>query len=180
MRWSRVGSSVDTVWRVIGVAVGALTLALLIAGYQSRASADGGDEVVGSWFATATPTSAPLPPLKTLLTLSRDGTATEAHRSFLTASPLGPLLATAGHGAWQRNGQHTVAVTLVLIYQGAPNHPTAPGDVLATETVRFVLSPASGGTRLSGTLIDEIDDLDGNVVFQGPGTFEGTRISAAP
>jgi len=33
--------------------------------------------------------------------------------------------------------------------------------------------------RLSGTLLDEIRDLDGAIIFQGPGTYQANRIAVA-
>jgi len=172
--------------RLRAVAMAATALALMTAGAApatARGDTDDDDDdngVVGSWLGTATATTVPLPPLATMLTFNSDGTATEAHRPFLSDSPLGPLVLTAGHGAWISTGHRTVSVKLLLIYEGAPNHPTAAGQVLALETVRFKLTVSGKGQKLTGTLVDEIRDNDGNVVFVGPGTFTATRIVAEP
>lgn len=145
-----------------------------------QTAADDGHRLTGSWFGTATATSVPLPPLKDLITFTSDGNVIEAHRLFLKDSPLGPLLATPGHGAWAKTGTNEFAATLLIIYEGAETHATASGEVLAIEKVRFKLRLGPEPNRLSGTLIDEIRDTSGNVIFVGPGTFEATRIAVEP
>jgi hypothetical protein len=112
----------------------------------------------------------------------RDGNALEAHRPFLPASisPIGPLLLTAGHGAWTRTGDHQFAVTLVIIYEGAPDHPTLSGQVAALEKVRFQITHDPRSDTLTGKLVDEIRDPSGNLIFSGPGTFDATRIAVEP
>jgi hypothetical protein len=164
--------------RVHHVVPAILAIALfLIAG---RVDAKGQQHLVGSWFGTAVATTVPLPPLRDFITFTSDGTAIESHRQYLADTPWGPLLVMPGHGAWERTGDHEFAVTLMLMYQGAPNHPTAPGTVLAIETIRMRLTVDRQGDRLSGTLLDEIRDLDGAVLFLGPGTYEAVRIRVVP
>lgn len=67
-----------------------------------------------------------------------------------------------------------------LIGEGAPNHPTTPGEVIALEKVRMKVRLEHHGNQLSGTLLDEILDMRGNVIFLAPGTYEATRISVEP
>jgi hypothetical protein len=115
-------------------------------------AADDAPRLTGSWFGTATATSAPLPPLKVLITFTSDGNVIEAHRQFLAESPLGPLLATPGHGSWAKSGTNEFAATLVIIYEGAENHPTASDQVLAREgslrpTARPRARPAERNAR---------------------------------
>lgn len=142
---------------------------------------NGSDErrLVGSWFGLATPTSLPLPPVKTLLTFDSDGNALEAHRLYLADSPLGELILTPGHGGWKRTGNNEFAVTLMLLYEGGPNNPTSRGVVLFEEKLRLKLR-FNGQNHLSGEVLDELRDTNGNVVFVGPGTFEATRIAVEP
>ena len=137
-------------------------------------------QLVGSWFGTAVATTVPLPPVRDFITFTSDGTAIESQRLYLADTPWGPLLRTTGHGAWKRTGAHEFAVTLLIMYQGAPNHPAAPGEVLAIENVRMSLTVDRHGNRISGTLLDEIRDLDGAVIFLGPGTYEAVRIGVVP
>ena len=136
----------------------------------------------GSWFGTATATAVPLPPLQTLLTFTSDGNVVEAHRPFLpgSLSPLGPLLLTAGHGAWVRTGRREFAVTTMLIYEGTSDNATYAGQVALIEKVRFKITLDPQRDSLSGTLVDELRDPAGNLVFSGPGTFAATRIVAEP
>ncbi len=146
----------------------------------AQADAEDATDLVGSWLGTAVSTTAPLPPLKTLLTFTADGTVVEARRLYVASSPLGPLLATPGHGAWEHTGHRAFAATILLIYEGAANHPTSPGEVLAYEKVRFTLTLDPGGEALSGSLLVEVRDVNNQVVFLGPGTFEATRIQVEP
>ncbi|MCI0389973.1 MAG: hypothetical protein MOB07_14585 [Acidobacteria bacterium] len=134
----------------------------------------------GSWFGVATATSVPLPPLKTLITFTRDGNVIEAHRLFIADSPLGQLMLTPGHGTWDRTGDNEFAATFMVIYEGGPSHPTSSGVVLFIEKIRLKLRLSSDGNRLTGAVLDEIRDTDGNVIFVGPGIFEATRIALEP
>jgi hypothetical protein len=158
----------------------ALSVLLVGAVGAPQTAADDGQRLTGSWFGTATATTVPLPPLKDLITFTSDGNVIEAHRLFLKDSPLGPLLATPGHGAWAKTGTNEFAATLMIIYEGSEDHPTASGQVLAIEKVRFKLSLGPEPDKLSGTLLDEIRDTSGNVIFVGPGTFEAKRIGVEP
>lgn len=166
-------------WLAVAAATAVVTLGLAAIDAFGDSSTDA-TRLVGSWSGTATATSVPLPPLKDLITFTTDGSVIEAHRAYLKESPLGPVLATPGHGSWARSGANEYAATLAIIYEGAPDNPTHAGTVLATETVRFKLRVASDNTTLTGRLIDEISDLDGNVIFSGPGTFEASRIAVRP
>jgi hypothetical protein len=155
----------------------------LTSGETSHAQPDDGERgFVGSWLGTATATTVPLPPLTTMLTFTRDGNVIEAHRPYLppSISPLGPLLLTAGHGAWVRTGDHHFAVTIILFYEGAPDNPTLAGQEALVEKVRFKIAFDPRGDSLTGNLVDELRDPAGNLVFSGPGTFSATRIVAEP
>lgn len=134
----------------------------------------------GSWIGTAVSTTVQLPPLKTLMTFTSEGTVIESRRLYLANSPLGPLLATPGHGAWEKTGANEYAITIVLLYQGAANHPTSPGEVLGQEKVRMKLTISKDGSRLSGSILVEIRDVNDKIVFVGPGTLEATRIKVEP
>jgi hypothetical protein len=68
----------------------------------------------------------------------------------------------------------------MIVYEGSENHPTASGEVVAIEKVRFKLSLGPDPDTLRGTLVDELRDTSGNVIFVGPGTFEAKRIALEP
>lgn len=130
----------------------------------------------GSWEGVAQSTTIPLSPLTTLLTFGADGNLVESHRLYLPQSPLGPVLATSGHGEWRRSKNDKFEATIVLLYQGASDHPTSPGVVIGREKVRYQFQLIRGGEQLQGTILVEIHDAAGNIVFSGPGTIEATRI----
>jgi hypothetical protein len=134
----------------------------------------------GSWEGIARATTVPLPPLTTLFTFGADGNLVESRRLYLPQSPLGPLVATPGHGEWRRSKNGGFDATIVLLYQGAPDHPTSSGVVIGKEKVLYRFQLINGGEQLRGTILVEIQDAAGNVVFSGPGTIEATRIRAEP
>jgi hypothetical protein len=152
--------------------------ALLAIGLPARA--ESGPGLTGSWLGRIVPTSVPIPPTTDLITFMRDGTVIESQRPYLADTPWGPLLRTSAHGEWERIGNRDFAVTVMLIYQGAPDHPTTPGEVLAIEKARMKLTLDQHGNHFSGTLLDEIRDVSGNVIFLGVGTYEATRIAVEP
>ena len=167
--------------RVALVSFVVASIVLLIAGVGApRIAAEDAQRITGSWSGTAVATSVPLPPLKDLLTFTSDGSVLETRRLFLANSPIGPLLGTPGHGSWVKTASNEYAVTLMIIYEGAETHPTASGEVVAIEKVRFKLKLGPGADRLTGTLLDEIRDTNGDLIFRGPGTFEASRIRAEP
>ena len=134
----------------------------------------------GSWKGVARFTTEQRPPLTTLFTFGADGNLVESRRLYLSQSPLGPLLATPGHGEWRRSKSGGFDATIVLLYQGAPEHPTSPGVVIGREKVRYKFQLVNGGQQLQGTILVEIQDAAGNIVFSGPGTIEATRIRTEP
>jgi hypothetical protein len=71
-------------------------------------------------------------------------------------------------------------VTLIVLYEGARDHLASRGEVLAIEKVRMKLTLDRHGNRLSGALLDENRDLNGAVLFLGPGTYEAVRIAVEP
>ncbi len=110
------------------------------------------------------------------MTFGADGNLVESRRLYLPQSPLGPVLATFGHGEWRRSKNDKFEATTVLLYQGASDHPTSPGVVIGREKVRYQFQLIHGGEQLQGTILVEIHDAVGNIVFSGPGTIEARRI----
>ena len=53
-------------------------------------------------------------------------------------------------------------------------------QIVAIETASMRLRLDERGTRFSGPLLDEIRDVNGNIIFVGVGTYEGTRIAVDP
>jgi hypothetical protein len=135
---------------------------------------------VGSWKGVARSTTVPLPPLTTLFTLGADGTVVESRRLYVAQSPLGPLIATPGHGQWKRGKNGEYAATITLLYEGAPDHPSSPGVLVGSEKVRYQFQLVNGGANIQGTILVEVQDAAGNVVFVGPGTIDASRIAVEP
>jgi hypothetical protein len=134
----------------------------------------------GAWKGVVRSTTEQRPPLTTLLTFTADGNLVESRRLYLPESPLGPLLATPGHGEWRRSKSGGFDAMIVVLYQGAPEHPTSPGIVIGREKVRYKLQLVNGAQQLQGTILIEVQDAEGNVVFSDPGTIEATRIRPEP
>src|SRR5215510_11687788 len=97
-----------------------IVIALVLAGTRSHLSAANTDNqdnqnLVGSWNAVVTATNPPsLPPLKDLITFTPGGGVIETRRLY---NPLfGFLLATPGHGAWERTAGNQFAATIVVFH----------------------------------------------------------------
>lgn len=160
--------------------VAAITLVLL--GTQSHLRAANEEHrLTGSWNTVVTATNPQgLPPLKVLLTFTGDGQVIDARRLYNPFSPFGPLLFTPAHGVWERTAQNQFAVTIVDFFQAAPNNPAADGSILGEEKVRYRVTLDHSGENLSGQLVGEVKDTQGNVVFSFTATVQGTRIHAEP
>ena len=135
----------------------------------------------GSWAMTVTAVSPPgLPPLNSLVTFMRGGEVIESRRGYLAVSPFGPILETAGHGAWLRAGHGEFAATFTFLVQAAPNNPVfVSGEPLGTDQIHLRLELGPGGT-FSGTFVSQARDANGTVVFSASGTVEGTRLRVEP
>ncbi len=134
----------------------------------------------GAWKGVARFTTEQRPPLTTLLTFTADGNLVESRRLYLSESPLGPLVATPGHGEWRRSKNGGFDATIMVLYQGASEHPTSPGIVIGREKVRYKLQLVNGAQQLQGTIVIEVQDAEGNVVSSDAGTIEATRIRPEP
>lgn len=110
----------------------------------------------GPWEGVVRSTTEQRPPLTTLLTFTADGNLVESRRLYLPQSPLGPLVAMPGHGEWRRSKNGGFDATIVLLYQGAPEHPTSPGVVIGREKVRYKFQFVNGGEQLHGTILARI------------------------
>ena len=68
----------------------------------AHAHSDDHQDIVGSWLGTVTATNPPLGQFNDLISFHEGGVVTESRRYFVPATPLGNLLETTGHGAWER------------------------------------------------------------------------------
>lgn len=137
-------------------------------------------DLVGSWIGTATASSIPSGTLKNLMTFTSDGSVVETRRLFLAESLSGEIVGTPGHGTWISTGNNEFAATILVLFEGGPNHPTSKGVIMAIEKVRFKLKLNGEGNRLTGTILDEVRDTNGNIIFDAPGNIEASRIPVEP
>lgn len=165
-------------------ALGIMIVVCLAAGLSwnvSSVSADG-QNLAGSWTTTVTATNPPgLPPLKGLMTFTRNGEVIESRRLYVPFTPFGPVLETPGHGAWEHTTSGEFAVTFMFLVQAAPNNPLfVLGEDLGTDNIRMRLTVDPSGDSFVGTFMSEARDADGNLVFAAEGNVEASRIHVEP
>ena len=147
--------------------------AALGAALPATARAGGDKDVVGSWIATITATNPPLGSFSSLMSFHESGVFTESRRYYVVAPPpIGDLLETSGHGAWERKGGK-IAVFFRFLLQRAP---VSDGGPVGTDNIRLSLAAGHHGDTLSGTFESNIKDNDGNVLLTVQGTVTADRI----
>lgn len=156
------------------VALVLVALASIAFGAMS-ASADRGSasnragKLVGAWIVDVDRPG--LPALKSLQTY------TVGHGVIETANS-GAGARSAAHGAWQRVGPSTYAVTMVFF-----RYDPASGAYLGTVKLRREIEVAPDGQSFTGVSIGELRDPDGNLL---PGsnirrdTEVGRRLNVEP
>jgi hypothetical protein len=112
-----------------------------------------------------------LAPFTSLITFTSDGSVIESRRSLATPTPFGPLLETAGHGAWNRTDEREFDVHFVFLLQNA----TTGADV-GTDNVQLHLTLDSTGSNLTGTFQSTVKDTSGNPLFAASGTYVAAPI----
>jgi hypothetical protein len=137
-------------------------------------------QIEGAWMGTLTPTDPPFSAFTNLITFIPGGGVVESHRLYVPETFLGPVLATAGRGEWKRTGRREFQVNFLSLLQGAPDHATAKGAELGTDSLSLRVKLNSKGTELNGSFQDDVKDLDGNLIFTTIGTYQATRIRAEP
>ena len=128
--------------------------------------------IVGSWFGTITATNPPLGQFNDLITFLRGGVVTESRRYAVPETPLGNLLETTGHGAWERTGGDTFEAFFRFLLQDADT-----GAALGTDNVRLWLALDRDIDALIGTFESQIKDTVDNVVLVVNGDYSATRIT---
>ncbi len=157
----------------------AVVVALVATAGAARTAAvddcdDNSTRLEGSWSGTATAlVPVGLPQIRDLITFTRDGNVIESRSPFVPATPIGPLLETAGHGEWVRTGWRDYEVKFVFLIQ---RPPASDGAFVGTETVRMRLTLDRSGETLTGTLTSEIRSPNNLVLFTANGTYNATRI----
>ena len=172
-----------------------LTSALVLGGpipADRAASAQSGNDVIGSWLVELTGTDAPADQTATpaLATFFADGSfiasdlpvrpASNVDASpgaspsaAPVASPAALLYTTAGQGIWTATGSVRAALTFVeLVTDGT-------GSVVATVTVSATVRVDETGDAMAGPYAVTSVGPDGQALPDSSGTLQGTRIKMA-
>ncbi len=128
-----------------------------------------------SWapaLGTVTATNPPLGQFNDLISFHEGGVVTESRRYFVPATPLGNLLETTGHGAWERERGRAFEAFFRFLLQDADT-----GAPLGTDNVRLSLALVRNTGKLDGTFKSQIKDNAGTVIVTVTGTFSATPIT---
>lgn len=152
---------------------------IVVALHSTPLAADqlGSKGLAGSWIGTVTATDPPgMPPMKTLLSFTKDGIVIESRRLYVGFSPFGPLMETAGHGEWVSTGNREFSVKFIFLIQRGP---VSDGGFVGTDTILMKLTLDQAGDGVSGTFVSEVRDPGENLVFVASGVVQAARIRAA-
>jgi hypothetical protein len=129
--------------------------------------------IVGSWFGLVDGllNGEPIGSFNDLLSVQRDGIVVESRRYVVSASPVGPLIETTGHGAWKERDDGSFELFFRVIME------RENGAQFGTDNIRLVVSHDHATDTLSGNFESEIKDLNGNVLMSFSGTYAATRIT---
>jgi hypothetical protein len=128
--------------------------------------------IVGSWVETVTFEGGVMPPLKSLVQFSSDGTVRVADQGNVNI-PAGQVF-SAGAGAWIAQGEHTFSWTVLELISDLN------GNLVGTLKVRGTYTVDESGNAYSGVFQAEVKDASGNVLFSVGGTNTGVRIEVEP
>ena len=148
-----------------------LAAGVVVDAIPSRAAADEGQHIVGSWFGTVTATNPPLS-FNDLISFHTGGVVTESRRYLVPSTPFGNLLETTGHGAWGQTGRNTVAAFFRFLLQD-----TGSGAPIGTDNVYLALTLNPADNTLTGTFQSQIEDTTGNVLGTFTGSYSATLIT---
>jgi hypothetical protein len=150
----------------------AVAICLVVLGAFSaiaaKANPNDGLSVEGSWLTTVE--SPDFPTTHSLFTFAAGGGLTESDANDQVAQDR----ASPGYGAWAGTGDHTFAFQVVKFLLDPQGNPVGYLK-LHLPTNRLAVS----GTTISGSGTFEGITFDGQVLFSGTVTYQGTRISAS-
>lgn len=155
--------------RLVAVAASAVTLAAVASGLTMQAAAgapsnvSSGNALAGTWEVTVN-RPAPLPPLRSLQTLTADGAMVE------TANEP-PATRTAQYGTWERVEGRLYAVTGVH-FRFNPQ----TGVYLGTQKINSTRRLSHDGQSFTAVARVTVLDPDGNVVASFSAAASGTRM----
>ena len=128
--------------------------------------------IVGSWIETVTFEGGVVPPLKSLVTFSADGTVTVADQGNVNLAA-GQLF-SAGKGAWSAQGDRTFSWTVLELISDLS------GNLIGTLKVRGTYTVSDSGDTYNGVFYAEVRDTADNVLVSIGGTNAGQRIVVEP
>lgn len=156
-------------WAIVLIGLASIAFGAVSASADRDAASDRAGKLVGSWIVDIDRPG--LPSLQSLQTY------TIGHGVVETANG-GAGARSAAHGAWQRIGHRTYAVTMVFF-----RYDPATGAYLGTVKLRRQIEVARDGQSFTGVSIGELRDPSGNLL---PGSNArrdnevGRRINAEP
>ena len=128
--------------------------------------------LVGSWIETVTFSGDVMPPLKSLVNVSAEGTFTASDQGSVNLAA-GQLF-SAGVGAWVAQGERTFSWTILNLISDLN------GNLIGTLKVRGTYTVDDSGNSYSGVFQAEVRDTSDNVLFSVGGTNAGQRIVVEP
>ena len=119
-----------------------------------------------------TATNPPLGQFNDLISFHDGGVVTESRRYLVTPTPLGPLLETSAHGAWEKTGGDSYEAFFRFFVQNADT-----GEAIGTDNVRLSVTLDKHAGTLSGTFESQIRDTADVVLLAVTGTYSATPIT---
>ncbi len=145
-------------------------------------SAIADDSLVGAWSGRVEITDpAGVPGFPTVISFHKGGTLTETHPFFsVDRVGLGNLMATPGHGQWEKVGPNYYKASFQLYIQGGPGNENYAGEMIGTNHINYFIHVADDGQSMQAKWSSRFIAPDGTQVMGGMGTFEGDRINVEP
>lgn len=137
-------------YAIVLIALASIAFGTMSASADRDAASDRGGKLVGAWIVDVDRPG--LPSLKSLQTYNI------GHGVVETANG-GAGARSAAHGAWQRVGARTYAVTMVFF-----RYDPATGAYLGTVKLRREIEVARDGQSFTGVSIGELRDPAGNLL----------------
>jgi hypothetical protein len=141
----------------------------------TRAQADSNSHnLIGSWLGIITATNPPLGQFNDLISFLPGGIVTESRRYSVPGTPLGNLLETTGHGAWERRSVNTFEAFFRFLLQ---KNDTDTAVALGTDNIRLSLTLDRETGTLSGTFESQIKDTTDFILLTVTGDYSATSIT---
>ncbi|HBF07442.1 MAG TPA: hypothetical protein DHW71_15975 [Gammaproteobacteria bacterium] len=139
-------------------------------------------DVVGAWSGQVEITDpAGVEGFPTMLTFNQGGTMSEIHPLFsVDRVGLGNLMATPGHGVWEKVAKGYYKASFQLYIQGGPGNENYEGQLIGTNHINYFIMISEDGQQMKAKWASKMLSPEGVEIIGGGGSFEGTRINVAP